>query len=189
MSEILTPPGHLRNRIRSLDGRHAWRYTYFALPFADEKNRGENHENRSDRPALDLSDQSWVTKLRDHGQEAVPHRPIPVSIPLPVRDWPKPINRMRRWLLTYRTLPVGRRGGDELSSRRLTRNLLKYGAAAGVKHSSHCRSSEPTGCPNAGTSAPIIAQEKLIKKLNYPLFDRAGDTVFRIPEAACRHFF
>src|ERR1700730_9023268 len=44
----------LRNRIRSLDRRHAWRYT---------ENRGGNHENRSDR-------RQWTDRVKARYQVA-----------------------------------------------------------------------------------------------------------------------
>jgi len=70
-----------------------------------------------------------------------------------------------------------------------TRNLLNYEASAGVKTSRRIVSSlEPTGCLKAATSGQDRSGEA-DQKRNYPLHDRPGDAVFRIPEAACRHFF
>jgi len=70
-----------------------------------------------------------------------------------------------------------------------TRNLLTYGAEAGVKHFVALSVVGTERLHESGYFRAKIAQEKLIKKLfNGPLFHRPGDAVLEFPQGHCRHF-
>ena len=124
-----------------------------------------------------------VTKLGEHGHEAVAASPTPASTRSPAKAWPKR-STGAEVVVDVSNSPSFEDEAVMDFFETSTRNLLAAEAAAGVGHHVALSVVGTERLLDSGYFRAKLAQEKLIKALLDPVLDRARDAVLRVRRAA-----